>query len=230
MRPVLKRWLRRGAKLLAALVVFSLLWSLAYGFLRPPVTPLMLIRLVEGESLTYDWVPLEEISPHLVRSVIGAEDSRFCGHHGLDLEAIQKAVELNQSGQGRFGASTLSMQTAKNAFLWPARSWLRKGVELYFTLVIETLWSKRRIAEVYLNIVEWGPGLYGAEAAAQAYFGRSAADLTPRQAGLLAAVLPSPRRWSPAAPSAFVARKGKDYERRAEIVARDGLADCVLKP
>ena len=229
-RSAIKRWTRRLARGLTLLVALSLLWGLAYSVLRPPITPLMVIRLIEGEGLDYRWRPLEEISPRLVQSVVGAEDSGFCQHFGVDFQAIRTAVELNEKGQGRFGASTMTMQTAKNAFLWPARSWLRKGAELYFTLMIEVFWSKRRIAEVYLNIVEWGPGIYGAEAAAQTYFGRSAAELTPRQAGLMAATLPSPRRWSPAAPTAFVARKGADYQRRAETVARDALADCILRP
>ncbi len=228
-KALARRWGKRAAKLLAGLVAFSLLWSLAYSVLPPPVTPLMLLRLgAEADGIDYDWVPLEEISPHLVRSVIGAEDSRFCEHFGVDLEAIEQAIELNRKGERTFGASTLTMQTAKNAFLWPSRSWTRKGLELYFTLLIETLWSKRRIMEVYLNIAEWGPGIYGAEAAARAYFKRPAAELSAQQSALLAATLPGPLRWSPAAPTQFIRNKAAAYRQRALVVAGDGLDACVL--
>ena len=144
-------------------------------------------------------------------------------------EAIEGALQRNREGKGTYGASTLSMQTAKNAFLWPARSWVRKGAEAYFTLLIEIFWSKRRIAEIYLNIAEWGPGIYGAEAAAQHYFNRPAKDLSADQAALMAAILPNPRRWSATEPTAFIRGKAKAYRQRAAIVQRDGLDTCILE-
>lgn len=225
--------LRRLFRLLAAvafgLAALSLGWVLLYRLVPPPGTPLMLIRWAEeGADAERQWVPLSAISPHLVRAVIAAEDARFCAHHGFDWEAIQEAMEENEDGGPLRGGSTISMQTAKNAFLWPGRTWVRKGVEAGFTLLIETLWPKRRIAEIYLNIVEWGDGLYGAEAAARRHFGKPAAALTRREAALLAVVLPNPRRWNPARPTAYIQGRAATIERRMAVVERDGLDDCAL--
>lgn len=166
---------------------------LLYRVVPPPATPLMLIRAAQGYGMTKTWRPLAEISPSLVRAVIAGEDARFCQHRGFDWDAIDAAWQRYESGRGRLvGASTISMQTAKNLFLWPGRDWPRKALEAWFTVWIETFWSKRRIIEMYLNIVEWGPGLYGAEAAARHYFGKPAALLTSIEAARLAAVVPDP--------------------------------------
>ena len=223
MRKLL-RWALIGA---AGLMAFTILWAAVYRFVPPPATPLMLIRALGGSGLSRDWEPLERISPALAEAVIASEDTGFCGHGGFDWAAIEDAFEENEVGRRLRGGSTISQQTAKNAFLWPDRSWTRKGAEAWFTLLIESLWSKRRILEVYLNIVEWDDGVYGAEAAAQHHFHKSAAALTRREAALLAVVLPSPRNWSPSHPGSYVARRAGVIERRMAVVRRDGLADCV---
>jgi monofunctional biosynthetic peptidoglycan transglycosylase len=178
--------------------------AILFAVVAPPVTPLMLIRKAEGEPIERRWIPIEAVSPQLIRAVIVAEDARFCRHHGFDWDSLGQAVDTYEQGGRLRGASTLSMQTAKNVFLWPGRNFLRKGLEAGFTVLIETLWGKRRILEVYLNVVEWGHGLYGAEMAAERYFHRSAHDLTRSQAAALAAVLPNPRRFSPIAPSRYI--------------------------
>lgn len=198
----------------------------AFRVLPPPVTPLMLIRLAEGEGLTRTWKPLDEIAPQLRAAVIASEDNLFCTHTGFDLNSLQDAVEDWEAGRGTRGASTISMQTSKNLFLWPGRNLVRKGLEAYVTLWMELLWPKTRIAEVYLNIAEWGPGIYGAEAAAQAYFHKPAAKLTRRDAALMAAVLPNPRVWSPAKPTAYIARRSRIIQRRMTQVG-PALLDCV---
>lgn len=206
--------------------VCSLLWVLLYAVIPPPGTPLMVQRLVEAlfhrrwVGISYSWTPASELSPALVRALIAAEDARFLQHYGFDWRAIEQARRRNQQLRGRrlYGASTISMQTAKNAFLLPARNYLRKALEAYFTLLIETFWGKRRILEVYANIIEWGEGIYGAEAAARRYFGISARSLAPRQAALLAAVLPNPRRWSPAAPSPYIQRRSAWIRARMEAI------------
>lgn len=173
------------------LAVFSTLWVVAYRFINPPITTLMVIEKLRVDKLEFDWKPLPEISPNLQHAVIAAEDANFCLHGGFSLEDIRKA--LNDDGRRR-GASTISQQTAKNAFLWPDASWLRKGVEVGFTVLVETFWPKSRILEVYLNIAEFGIGVFGAEAAAQYYFGVSAKALTRDQAARMAQMLPSPRK------------------------------------
>lgn len=192
----------RRVALIAARAVLFLFFApavviLIYAVVPPPVTPLMLIRAVEGHGLSKDWVPLTQISPHLQRAVIAAEDGKFCLHGGFDWQAVDSAIERRRQGGRVVGASTISMQTAKNLFLWPARTYFRKGGEAYITVWLETLLSKRRILELYLNVIEFGPGLYGAEAAARHYFKVSAADLSPSQAAQLASVLPSPLNWRP---------------------------------
>ncbi|MBF0394313.1 MAG: monofunctional biosynthetic peptidoglycan transglycosylase [Alphaproteobacteria bacterium] len=178
----------------------------------------MVIRLAQGEGLDKRWVGLADIAPDLRRAVIASEDAKFCAHRGFDFEAIRRAFErLGGKGQLR-GASTISMQVSKNVFLWPGRDFLRKGLEAWLTVLLETLWSKHRILEVYLNVAEWGPGLYGAEAASRHWFAKPAAALTRRESALLAAVLPNPREWSPARPSARVAHKAGVIEGRMRQV------------
>ncbi len=188
----------------------TILWVLIYKFVPVPYTPLMAIRSIEGNEkyeTRHDWVPIEEISPYLQLAVICAEDQTFLSHSGFDREAIEKALENNEKGKKLRGGSTISQQTAKNAFLWPGRTWFRKGMEAYFTLLIETLWSKERIMEVYLNSVEMGEGVFGAEAASQYWFKRSAKNLRMEHAAAIAAILPSPQRYkaNPAGP--YVARR-----------------------
>lgn len=199
--------LRAAAWALAVALLLPVALVLAYRFVPPPATPLMMIRAIEGRGWSRDWVPLERISPYLVRAVIAAEDQRFCAHWGFDTVELGRALEEWRDGGRLRGASTLSQQAAKNLFLWPASGWLRKALEVYPTLLIELLWPKRRIVEVYLNVVEFGPGLYGAEAAARALFGRAAAALPPVQASLLAAVLPNPLGRDAARPERYVSAR-----------------------
>ena len=176
-------------------------------------TPLMFIRcgeqLLDGKSLTmhHHWVSLEKISPHLPVAVMGSEDQRFLLHHGFDFAAIQKAAKQNMKGGKKMGASTISQQTAKNVFLWPGRSWIRKGFEMYFTALIELMWSKQRIMEVYLNSIEMGDGIYGADAVAEYNFGTTAINLSRAQCALIAATLPNPRVFSSKYPSAYMRKR-----------------------
>jgi monofunctional biosynthetic peptidoglycan transglycosylase len=214
--------------LFGALVVAPFLWVMLYRVVDPPTTSLMLQRAGEGEPIRHAPVRLSEMSPHIVRSVIAAEDANFCAHDGFDLEAIRDAMTRNGNGGRLRGASTISQQTAKNLFLWPARSWLRKGFESYFTLLIETLWPKRRIMEAYLNAAEFGDGIFGVEAAARRRFGVPASRLTPLQAARLAAVLPSPNRYSVVRPGPYVRRQSATIMARARSVRASGAAACVL--
>ena len=176
-------------------------------------TPLMFIRcgeqLLDGKSLTmhHHWVSLEKISPHLPVAVMGSEDQRFLLHHGFDFAAIQKAAKQNMRGGKKMGASTISQQTAKNVFLWPGRSWIRKGFEMYFTALIELMWSKQRIMEVYLNSIEMGDGIYGADAVAEYNFGTTAINLSRAQCALIAATLPNPRVFSSKYPSPYMRKR-----------------------
>jgi monofunctional biosynthetic peptidoglycan transglycosylase len=208
-------------------IVLSVLWVLLYRFVPVPGTTLMGVRHLEGASVQTEWVPLEEISPQLVRAVIAAEDMKFCRHIGFDFGEIRVAFDDALEGSGWRGASTISQQTAKNAFLWPGRDPVRKLAEIWFTGWEEVLWPKRRIMEVYLNVAEWGDGLFGAEAAAQARFGKSAKDLTAYEASLLAAVLPSPNKWSANPPGPYVASRGEKLRMRMGVVRRDGLDACI---
>ena len=211
---------------LAGFLVLSLGSVLLYRVVPPPVTPLMVIRLLEGEGIAKQWRSYDEISPHLIRAVMASEDSRFCKHYGFDWDAIESALAENLQGGPLRGASTITMQTAKNLFLWPARSYVRKGFEAYFTVLLELLWTKRRILETYLNVVEWGPGIYGAEAAARAHFGKSADALSRREAALLAAVLPSPRRWSAGRPTGYVASRAATIQARMRLLSAPEGGPC----
>ncbi len=191
----------------------SIFFTLLYRFVNPPVTPLMLIRVVENiadgkkPSINKDWVSIEDISKNLVLAVIASEDNNFESHYGVDFKAIEKANKLNKRGKKIRGASTITQQTAKNTFLWPARTYVRKGLELYFTGLVELVWGKKRIMEVYLNVIEMGDGIYGAEAASQEYFHKSSKKLSSAEAASIAAVLPNPRKWRPDRPTAYIARK-----------------------
>jgi monofunctional glycosyltransferase len=215
----------------AALIVFFIGPVIAvavYRFVPPPATYLMVQRAFEGRGFERRWVPIEKISPNLVRAVIAAEDARFCEHHGFDVEAIEKAMAANAAGKKLRGGSTISQQTAKNVFLWPGRDWVRKGLEAWFTVLIEVGWGKERILEVYLNSIEWGPGVYGAEAAAQKNFHVPAAKLTAAQAARLAAIVPKPLSWKAAKPGPYMKRRAGSINRNAKAVRREGLTSCVL--
>jgi len=213
------RWLGRAVVLF---VILSVALTALYGVVPPPLTPLMVIRLFDGNWITKDWVSYDDISPNLPRAVIAAEDSGFCAHWGFDFEAIEKALRHNEKSRRLRGGSTISNQTAKNTFLWPGDSqatrYARKAIEPYFTLLVELMWGKKRILEVYLNVVEWGPGIYGAEAAAEYHFHKSAAELTRREAALLAAVLPNPRRFSAGKPSSYISRRAGQIQVRMNDV------------
>jgi monofunctional biosynthetic peptidoglycan transglycosylase len=214
--------------LFLVLVAGPVVAVILYRFIPPPVTPLMVIRAVEGRGLDHRWRSMDKISPTLPRALIAAEDAKFCEHRGFDFEALQKAYENNGSGRKIRGGSTISQQTAKNVFLWPGRSYVRKGLEAWFTVLIETFWGKKRIMEVYMNSIEYGSGIYGAEAAAQRYFGVSAAKLTQAQSARLAAILPSPLKWKVIKPGKYVAKRTKKIGKASGAVRRDGLADCVV--
>jgi len=232
--PVRRRplWRRVGRVLVVLFLVFGLIGPIlvtaAYRVIPPPITYLMVERAIEGRGFERHWRPLDEISPTLVRAVIAAEDAKFCSHRGFDFAAMEKAMAHNERSKRVRGGSTISQQTAKNIFLWPDRSYARKGLEAYFTVLIEALWGKRRIMEVYLNSVEWGPGVYGAEAAALKNFGVGADKLTNAQAARLAAILPSPLKWRAAKPGPYVKRRSGRIGKAAGTVRREGMASCVL--
>ncbi|TYB78675.1 monofunctional biosynthetic peptidoglycan transglycosylase [Bizionia myxarmorum] len=208
---MLKKILKFIFKVFLGLIILSVALVLLFKWVPVPITPLMVIRNIEqhqkGFSVTWehDWVSIENISPNLQLAVICSEDQNFLKHKGFDMEAIEKALENNKKGKRIKGASTISQQTAKNVFLWPTRSWLRKGLEAYFTFLIELTWSKERIMEVYLNSIEMGNGIYGAEAAAKYWYGKSAAKLTAMEAASIAAILPSPMRYKAQPASNFIA-------------------------
>jgi len=191
----------------------SLLTTVFYRFVRPPFTPLMIIRLPQQlfssdkVRLKKDWESLEDITPNMVLAVVAAEDQNFSHHNGFDYEAMKRAYQSNKKGRKIKGASTISQQTAKNVFCWPGRSYFRKGVEAYFTFLIEKIWGKRRIMEMYLNVVEFGNGIYGVEAASQFYFHKHARNLSVQEAASLAAILPNPRKWSPVKQGPYIKRR-----------------------
>lgn len=222
------RWLRR-----LLLIVFGLVIVLPVGLvlvfreLPPPFTPLMAERFLTGGPVTKQWVPLTAISPNLVRAVIASEDSKFCSHHGFDWDAINHALEQDAAGDRLRGGSTISQQTAKNLFLLPDRTWTRKGFEAGFTVLLETFWPKRRILEAYLNVAEWGPQRFGADAAARAEFGKPASALSVSEAARLATVLPNPQRYHAGKPGPYVARQSKVVAARMAVVRRDHLDACI---
>ena len=206
----------------AALVLAGLV--LLFRFVPPPST-LMLGRWLSAEPVERSWVPLSAISPRLVAAVVASEDARFCRHGGVDWDALREVVEeAGEDGPGR-GASTITMQTVKNVFLWPGRSVIRKGIEIPLALVVDFVWSKERVMEVYLNVAEWGPGVFGAEAAARRHFRKSASELTAREAALLAAALPSPLRRDPGRPGPGLARLAGTVMAKAAVV--DPWLDCL---
>ena len=219
-----RRFLRTAFRILFYFTTFSILWVLLYRFVPPPVTATMIL---DGKGITKDWVSLDKIDPDMPRAVIAGEDSKFCVHHGFDQEAILDAMRRNANGGRIRGGSTISQQTAKNAFLWQGGGFFRKGLEAWFTMLIETLWSKKRIMEVYLNIAETGIGTYGVESGAIRYFNHGADRLSRTEAARIAAVLPQPKKRAAISPSGFTRRYGNSIMRRIGIVKRDGLDACL---
>lgn len=203
------RWIILG------FIIFTFSGVVIFSIIKPPFTPLMLKRNIEQLSagkdlkIIHKWVPIEDISPNLILAAVSAEDNNFTSHFGIDFDAIEKAQKYNQRKKGKRvrGASTITQQTCKNVFLWPTRSYIRKGFELYFTVLVESVWSKKRIMEVYLNMIEMGDGIYGAEAASQVYFGKSAKKLTRKEAALIVAAFPNPRKYKVSNPGPYLQRR-----------------------
>jgi monofunctional biosynthetic peptidoglycan transglycosylase len=219
-------WLWR---IILSVFLLSILLVAIYRFVPPPITATMIGDVIAGRGLSKDWMSLEEMDRDMVRAAIGAEDSKFCQHNGFDIEAIEDAMKRNASGGRIRGGSTISQQTAKNVFLWQGGGYFRKGVEAYFTFLIEQLWGKRRIMEVYLNVAETGIGTYGANAGAQRYFGHDASGLSATEAARIAAVLPLPKKRGAIAPKGFTRRYGNTISARIGQVRRDRLDACVYE-
>jgi monofunctional biosynthetic peptidoglycan transglycosylase len=216
-----RRWRRWLIGVPLALLALTVVQVLALRFIDPPFSAFMAIRQLEawgegdfGFRIAHDWRDLDEMSANVPVALVAAEDQNFAKHFGFDLEAIEKARRNNARGRKVRGGSTISQQTAKNLFLWSGRSWVRKGIEAWYTLLIEALWPKRRILEVYANVAEFGDGVYGAQAAARMYFGRDASRASATQAARLAAVLPSPKRYSAARPGPYVQRRSRAIQRQ----------------
>lgn len=213
------RWAGRG--LVGAAALFLLL-VLVYTILNPPMTAYMLAESIRNGGIKRDWVSLEEMSEEVPRAVVAAEDANFCLHWGFDMAAIREAIDQG----GTRGASTLTQQTVKNVFLWHGRSWPRKALEALMTPVVELVWTKRRTLEIYLNVAEFGQGVFGIEAAAQHYFGIPARDLSGARAALLAAALPDPKDRNPARPSGYLRKRARQIAEGADTIRADGRADC----
>lgn len=211
-----KKW---ATKIILGFFALTFVWVILLKFINPPITYLIvkrgIERKVEGKEwlIRRSWVDYEDISDHLKRAAIAGEDANFMTHHGFDSKAIRKALEKNRSGSKLRGGSTISQQVAKNIFLWPNRSWIRKGFETYFTFLIELFWSKKRILEVYLNMIEMGQGVFGAEAASHYYFNKSCSKLSKREAALIVAILPNPQRWGVKNPSSYINRRANSILR-----------------
>ena len=210
-------------------ILGSLLWVLAYRFINPPITATMLGDVLAGRGAERDWMPIERIDRDMVRAAIAGEDSKFCQHNGFDIDAIEEAMQRNASGGRIRGGSTISQQTAKNAFLWQGGGYFRKGLEAWFTLLAEAMWPKQRIMEVYLNLAETGIGTYCVSAGSQRYFGHDASAMSRTEAARIAAVLPLPKKRGAVAPKGFTRRYGGTIAARVGVVARDGLDACVYQ-
>ena len=221
-------WVRRILLVLFALFVpLPILFLLVFRFLPIPFTPEMIIPLVKGEGVRNHWVAHSDMAPALTRAVIASEDNDFCTHHGFDWKDIHEAIKEHERGKRLRGASTISQETARTIFLFPVRSWVRKGAEAYFTVLMEFLWPKERILTAYLNLVDWGHGNFGADAASQAYFHKSASQLSSREAARLAVILADPDVWKAAHPGPYVAARSGTILARMNEVTRDGLDWCV---
>jgi monofunctional biosynthetic peptidoglycan transglycosylase len=208
-------------------VLGSVLWVSIYRFVPPPITLTMVGNAVEGNGLTKSWMPLSRIDPDMARAAIAGEDARFCLHHGFDFDAIQQAFQRNARGGRIRGGSTISQQTAKNVFLIQGGGYPRKALEAWFTVLIETIWGKRRIMEVYLNVAETGIGTYGANAGAMRYFGHDASTLSPAEAGRIAAILPLPKKREAVDPHGFTRRHGNAITRWVGVIRNDGQDSCL---
>ena len=218
--PILAiRWILR---IIGVAVILLLLWIVLYVFVNPPTTVYIMGEGMRLGEINREWRDYDDISPHMARAIVAAEDANFCNHWGFDMEAIRDALE---DGSGR-GASTISQQTVKNAFLWHGRTWVRKAIEALITPVMEAVWSKNRIIEVYMNVAEFDEGVFGVGAAAPWYFGIDAKDLTERQSALLAAILPNPKERSAKRPSAFVKKRARSIESGAATILLDGRSAC----
>jgi len=224
-RQGLRRFIGILLRLAVAVVGIWFALILLYRWVDPPLTPLMLLRLPAAGTIRHQTVPFRDISLELRRAVIASEDNRFCFHHGIDWQAVSQAVDEYEIENRLRGASTITMQTVRNLFLWPGGGFFRKAIEAGLALTVDALWPKQRILEVYLNVIEWGDGIYGAEAAARIYFHKDASRLTQREAALLAAVLPNPRRWSPEAPNRYTAGRARLIAERIEKL--DGYFGCT---
>ena len=220
-KSVFKRIFRWTGRIVLFLFAFSIVLTIAYRWVNPPVTPLMLMRKVsEGVPIQKKWVDIKDISPHLIACAVAAEDNSFLGHRGFDFGAIDKAVNERKSGKRIRGASGISQQTAKNVFLWQKQSWIRKGLECYFTVLIELFWSKERIMEVYLNVIEMGNGIYGCEMASQIYFKKSAKNISLHQAALLTACYPSPRKRNPSKPTTYLNNRASQIAHLTKLIGK----------
>lgn len=214
---LLHTWYQRLKKIILWTLLIFFIWSiggvLTYRFINPPFTYLMIKRtsqqIAQGKTVRFEkhWKKLSDISPNLVQAVVAAEDNNFVHHFGIDMDAVRDALHHNERSHRIHGASTITQQTAKNVFLWPQRSYLRKGIEFYYTILMETFWSKRRIMEVYLNVIEMGNGIYGAEAASRCYFKKPASRLSMGESALIAGCLPAPRKRNPGNPSLYMIRR-----------------------
>src|SRR4051812_25339359 len=224
---VIRRIVGWIVKLILALLIMSLLWVLAYRFVNPPITITMLGDVLAGRGAHKEWMAIDTIDRDMVRAAIAAEDGKFCSHHGFDFDAIEDAMKKNASGGRIRGGSTISQQTAKKAFLWQGGGYARKGAEAWVTFLMEHLWGKRRIMEVYLNLAETGIGTYGVNAGSQRYFGHDADAMSPTEAARIAAILPLPKKRGAVAPKGFTRRYGNTIASRIPIVGRDGFDSCV---
>ena len=213
-------------KFLVYFVLITVAWVGIYAIVPPPITATM---IMDENGVTKDWTSFGDISPNMVRAVIAAEDGKFCSHDGFDTEAIQKAIQRNAQGGRIRGGSTISQQVAKNAFLWQGGGFFRKGLEAYFTFLIETIWSKQRIMEVYLNIAETGIGTYGVQAGAQRYFNKDAKDITGIEAARIAAALPQPKKRAVNGAGGFTRRYGNTIAARINVVRNENLDSCIYK-
>lgn len=229
-----RRWWVRLLRLGLALVLFTVAQVLVLRFVDPPFSSFMLIRQASawsdgdwGFRIAHDWRDLDEMSDNVPLALVASEDQMFAAHHGFDLKAIEKARKSNEKGRRLRGGSTISQQTAKNLFLWNGRSWVRKGIEAWYTVLIEALWPKRRILEMYANFAEFGDGVYGAQAAARTYFRKDASRLGAAEAARLAAVLPNPKRYSVARPGPYVQRRTRAIERQMRYIGGRAYLDAL---
>jgi monofunctional biosynthetic peptidoglycan transglycosylase len=226
-RSLPRRFAALIGKLVLAFLILSVLMTVVYRFVPPPITWTMIGDVVAGHGVTKDWMPLSRIDPDMPRAAIAAEDARFCTHSGFDYRAIASAAVRNAKGGRIRGGSTISQQTAKNVFLFQNGGYARKALEAYFTLLIEAIWGKRRIMEVYLNVAETGIGTYGVNAGAQRYFRHDASKLSAHEAAQIAAVLPLPKKRAGIAPKGFTRRYGNSIAKRIGVVRRGGLDACL---